>query len=295
MVWEAAISLVTADTTRFHLSGGWIGDCDQPFATASQPHILELHDFPRFLLTGARGARYQTQYRDYWIAQNETDEEWQRRYWTAGESAPLEQVSLERLHTDLIWYEWPNKFPITLHSLMSEWDNENVNITALDDSIMMRILLYESYSEHLRHEEHPALGVCPDARCRDPRYPLLRVEIEVETQTRVLHHLRGDSSPSRDRRGAGVARRGEGVLVPRVTVSPLDPESTKTLLAYRYSFTRRARRRVIPGTAATSSRGASPRALTEPKRRSSIRRRFGPMPGTRSIAEAVLLFERRLR
>ena len=153
MVWEAAISLVAADTTRFHLSGGWTGDCDQPFATASQPHILELHDFPRFLLTGARGARYQTQHRDYWIAQNKTDEEWQRRYWTVGESSPLEQVSLERLHTDLIWYEWPNKFPITLHSLISEWDNENVNITALDDSIMMRILLYESYSEHLRHED----------------------------------------------------------------------------------------------------------------------------------------------
>ena len=196
MVWKAAISLVAADTTRFHLSGGWTGDCDQPFATASQPHILELHDFPRFLLTGARGARYQTPYRDYWIARNRTDEEWQRRYWTVGESAPLEQVSLERLHTDLLWYEWPNKFPITLHSLLSEWDNESVNITALDDSIVMRILAVRVVQRAPAPRGNPALGVCPDARCRDPRYPLLRVEIEVEPQTRVLHNLRGDSPPS---------------------------------------------------------------------------------------------------
>lgn len=153
MVWGVANSLATADTTRFHLSGGWIGDCDQPFATASQPHILELHDFPRFLLTGARGARYQTQHRDYWIAYNQTDEGWQRRYWIGGEGSPLEQVPLERLQTDLLWYEWPNKFPRTLHSLISEWDDENVNITASDDEIRMRILLYESYREHLRHEE----------------------------------------------------------------------------------------------------------------------------------------------
>ena len=153
MVWEVAIGMVAADATRFHLSGGWTGDCDQPFATASQPHILDLYDFPRFLFTGARGARYQTQHRDYWMAYNQNDTGQQRRYWIGGESSTLEQVPLERLHTDLLWYEWPNKFPRTLHSLISEWDNENVSVTALDDRIMMRILLYESYREHLRHEE----------------------------------------------------------------------------------------------------------------------------------------------
>lgn len=153
MVWEAAISLVAADTTRFHLSGGWIGNCDQPFATVSQPHILELHDFPRFLLTGARGARYQTQHRDYWMAYNQTDAGSQRRYWTVGEGSPLEQVPLERLHTDLLWYEWPNKLPRTLHSFISEWGNEDVSITAEDDMIRIRTLSYESYNEYLHHED----------------------------------------------------------------------------------------------------------------------------------------------
>ena len=87
------------------------------------------------------------------MAYNQNDAGQQRRYWIGGESSTLEQVPLERLHTDLLWYEWPNKFPRTLHSLISEWDNENVSVTALDDRIMMRILLYESYREHLRHEE----------------------------------------------------------------------------------------------------------------------------------------------
>ncbi len=153
MVWQAGISLVSADTTRFHLSGGWIGNCDQPFATASQPHILELHDFPRFLLTGARGARYQTQYRDYWMAYNKTDAGRERRYWTGGESSPLEQMPLQRLHAELLWYEWPNKFPRTLHSFISEWGEETVNITVGDDSIRMRTLVYESYEEFPRRED----------------------------------------------------------------------------------------------------------------------------------------------
>ena len=153
MVWQAAVSLVSADTTRFHLSGGWIGNCDRPFATASQPHILELHDFPRFLLAGARGARYQTHYRDYWIAYNRTDAGWEWRYWTSGERSPIEQIPLERLHTALLWYEWPNKLPRTLHSFISNWGDEDVRVTVRDDTIRMRTLLYESYKEYLRRED----------------------------------------------------------------------------------------------------------------------------------------------
>ena len=153
MVWEAAISLVAADTSRFHLGGGWIGNCDLSFATAKQPHILELHDFARFLRAGASVARYQTQYRDYWIAYGQADAEWQTRYWTGGKDSALEQVPVERVHDDLLWYEWPNKLPRTLHSLISGWEEEEVNITVRDDRVRMRTLLYERYAEYIRLDD----------------------------------------------------------------------------------------------------------------------------------------------
>ena len=51
----------------------------------------------------------------------------------------------------------------------------------------------------------------------------------------------------------------------------------------------------MPGTAAISSTAASLMPLSDPKRRISMRLRFGPMPVTSSIGELRLPLLRRLR
>ena len=59
IVWRAATQLVDSGAVRFQLRGGWIGNCNQPFATASDPVILDIGDFRGFLLSGAKAVRYQ--------------------------------------------------------------------------------------------------------------------------------------------------------------------------------------------------------------------------------------------
>ena len=64
---------------------------------------------------------------------------------------------------------------------------------------------------------------------------------------------------------------------------------------YRCSFIFRARRTVMPGTLASSSSDASLTPAKEPNRRSNIRFRLGPIPGTESMADLTALLLRRCR
>ena len=107
MVWRAATQLVDSGAVRFHLRGGWVGNCNQPFGTADNPAVFDHGDFRDFLLSGGRAARYQDSRDIYWIIWPEEDLEWQ--YWVE-RGGSVERVSYDSGHpTPWLWRIWPEQ------------------------------------------------------------------------------------------------------------------------------------------------------------------------------------------
>ena len=142
IVWRAASQLVDSGAVRFDLRGGWIGNCSQPFGTASDPVILDIGDFRGFLLAGIRAARYQDSGDIYWMTWSEKDSEWQ--YWVE-KAGSVQRVSFDTVDEALIWYIWPNKLQRTLYSLISDWDQEDVDVTHQEDTVTLQVTLDDSY------------------------------------------------------------------------------------------------------------------------------------------------------
>ena len=142
MVWRAASQLVDSGAVRFHLRGGWIGNCDLPFGTASDPAILDIGDFPGFLRLGARAARYQDSGDIYWIIWSEEDSE--RQFWIES-GGSLQRVSFDAVADALNWNIWPSKLQRTLYALISDWDQEDVDVSHQEDTVTLEFTLDESY------------------------------------------------------------------------------------------------------------------------------------------------------
>ena len=142
LLWGAAIQLVDSGAVRFHLSGGWIGDCDKPFGTTSNPAILDIGNFGGFLRIGAYTARYQDASGTYWMGLSEEDSEW--RYWIQTDGS-LKRVSYETVANALLWRLWPSKLQGTLYALISHWDQEDVEVTRQEDTVTLKITFDESY------------------------------------------------------------------------------------------------------------------------------------------------------
>ena len=142
IVWQAATQLVDSGAVRFDLRGGWIGNCDQPFATADNPAIFDHGDFRDFLFSGGRAARYQDSSNVYWIIWSDEDLEWQ--YWIE-RGGSVERVSRETFADATVWWTWVNKLPRTLYTLISDWDHENVDVSRQDGTVMLRVTLDDSY------------------------------------------------------------------------------------------------------------------------------------------------------
>ena len=142
MVWRAASQLVDSGAVRFDLKGGWIGNCDQPFGTASDPAVLELGDFGGFLRVGSLTARYQDSDGAYWMSWSQEDLEWQ--YWIE-RGGSVERISREAFTDALDRYIWPGKLQRTLYALISHWDQEDVVVTHQEGTVTLQITLDESY------------------------------------------------------------------------------------------------------------------------------------------------------
>ena len=142
IVWRAASQLVDSGAVRFDLRGGWIGNCSKPFGTASDPVILDIGDFRGFLLEGIGAARYQDSGDIYWMTWSEKDSEWQ--YWVE-KGGSVQRVSFDTVDEALIWYIWPNKLQRTLYTLISDWDQENVDVSRQDGTITLQVTLDDSY------------------------------------------------------------------------------------------------------------------------------------------------------
>ena len=142
IVWRAASQLVDSGAVRFHLRGGWIGNCDLPFGTASDPAILDIGDFPGFLRLGARAARYQDSGDIYWIIWSEEDSE--RQFWIES-GGSLQRVSFDVVADALNWNIWPSKLQRTLYALISDWDQEDVDVSHQEDTVTLEFTLDESY------------------------------------------------------------------------------------------------------------------------------------------------------
>ena len=142
IVWQAATQLVDSGAVRFNLRGGWIGNCDQPFATADNPAIFDHGDFRDFLFSGGRAARYQDSSNVYWIIWPDEDLEWQ--YWIE-RGGSVERVSRETVSDASVWWTWVNKLPRTLYTLISDWDQENVDVSRQDGTVTLQVTLDDSY------------------------------------------------------------------------------------------------------------------------------------------------------
>ena len=142
IVWQAATQLVDSGAVRFDLRGGWIGNCDQPFATADNPAIFDHGDFRDFLFSGGRAARYQDSSNVYWIIWSDEDLEWQ--YWIE-RGGSVERVSRDKISDALVWWAWANKLPRTLYTLISDWDQEDVDVSRQDGTVTLRVTFDDSY------------------------------------------------------------------------------------------------------------------------------------------------------
>ena len=142
MVWRAAIQLVDSGAVRFHLRGGWIGDCNKPFGTASDPATLDIGNFRGFLRLGSGTARYQDSNDTYWMAWSEEDSQWQ--YWIE-RGGSLERVSRETVNDALLWMIWPGKLQRTLYTLISDWDLEDIDVTRKDGTVTLQVTLDDTY------------------------------------------------------------------------------------------------------------------------------------------------------
>ena len=142
IVWRAASQLVDSGAVRFDLRGGWIGNCNLPFGTESDPVTLDIGDFRGFLLEGIGAARYQDSGDIYWMTWSEKDSEWQ--YWVE-KGGSVQRVSFDTVDEALIWYIWPNKLQRTLYTLISDWDQENVDVIRQDGTITLQVTLDDSY------------------------------------------------------------------------------------------------------------------------------------------------------
>ena len=142
MVWRAASQLVDSGAVRFHMRGGWIGNCDLPFGTASDPAILDIGDFRGFLRLGPYTARYQDSVGAYWIIWSEEDLEWE--FWIEREGS-VERVSFDAVADALNWNIWPSKLQRTLYALITDWNQEDVDVSHQEDTVTLQVTLDESY------------------------------------------------------------------------------------------------------------------------------------------------------
>ena len=154
IVWQAATHLVDSGAVRFDLRGGWIGNCDQPFATADNPAIFDHGDFRGFLLSGGRAARYQDSSNVYWIIWSAEDLEWQ--YWIE-RGGSVERVSRETVTDATVWWTWVNKLPRTLYTLITDWNQEDVDVSYQEETVTLQITLDESYESHWESERFLSL------------------------------------------------------------------------------------------------------------------------------------------
>ena len=142
MVWRAAIQLVDSGAARFHLTGGWTGNCDNPFATAAAPAILDAGDFQNFLLGGPYTARYQQGGEVYWMAWSAAQLQWQ--YWVE-RAGTLTSMSEEAFDDALDWHAWPGKLTRSLYTLLADWDGEDVAVSRQNGAVTLTVTLDESY------------------------------------------------------------------------------------------------------------------------------------------------------
>ena len=154
MVWRAATQLVDSGAVRFHLRGGWIGNCDLPFGTADDPAILDIGDFRGFLRLGPYTARYQDSVGAYWIIWSEEDLEWQ--FWIEREGS-VERVSFDAVADALSWYIWPNKLQRTLYALIGDWDQEDVDVSYQEETVTLQVTLDDSYESLWESERRMSL------------------------------------------------------------------------------------------------------------------------------------------
>ena len=73
---------------------------------------------------------------------SEKDSEWQ--YWVE-KGGSVQRVSFDTVDEALIWYIWPNKLQRTLYTLISDWDQENVDVSRQDGTITLQVTLDDSY------------------------------------------------------------------------------------------------------------------------------------------------------
>ncbi len=142
MVWRAASQLVDSGAVRFHLSGGWIDECNKPFATTRNPAILDIGNFGGFLRVGSGTARYQDARGTYWMSWSREDVKW--NYWIEGGGSP-EPISRDAVIDALDWYIWPSKLQRTLYTLISDWDPEDVDVSRQDGTVTLKVTLDDSY------------------------------------------------------------------------------------------------------------------------------------------------------
>ena len=142
MVWRAASQLVDSGAVRFDLRGGWIDECDLPFGTSGDPAILDIGDFRGFLLGGIRTARYQDSGGIYWMAWSEEDSKWQ--FWIEN-GGSVERVTRDTVTDALVWLIWPNKLQRTLYTLISDWDQEDVEVSHQDGTVTLQVTLDDSH------------------------------------------------------------------------------------------------------------------------------------------------------
>ena len=156
IVWRAASQLVDSGAVRFHLRGGWIGNCDLPFGTADDPVILDIGDFRGFLRVGSRAARYQDSSDIYWINWSEEDLEWQ--YWIE-RGGSVERVSRETVTDATVWWTWVDKLPRTLYALITDWNQEDVDVSYQEETVTLQVTLDDSYESLWESERRMSLGL----------------------------------------------------------------------------------------------------------------------------------------
>ena len=156
MVWRAASQLVDSGAVRFHLRGGWIDDCNLPFGTAREPAILDIGDFRGFLL-----GRYQSCPLSG-LRRRLLDELVTRGFGVAilgRKGGSVERVSYEAVSDALVWRIWPGKLQRALYTLISDWDQEDVDVSRQDETITLQVSLDDSYESLWESERLQALDL----------------------------------------------------------------------------------------------------------------------------------------
>ena len=156
LLWRAAIQMVDSGAVRFQLSGGWTGDCNKPFGTASDPATLDIGNFGGFLRLGTNTARYQDASGTYWMSWSQGEVKW--NYWIEG-GGSLQRVSYEAVTDALYWRIWPGKLQRTLYTLISDWDPQDVEVNHNGDLITLRVTLDDSYGSLWQSNRRLALDL----------------------------------------------------------------------------------------------------------------------------------------